>query len=186
MQFTITRVFITRAPLWRKFVITAIAAVTFATVYEVTIPDSKFAMRETVGTSGEFQAPVPGQRLVFTATAYCKGIVTTAGVAVQNGIAAADPSLLPVGSVIQLDSSDGIYDGIYNVLDTGPSVQGRLVDLYMWNCNEALTFGRQAVHLTVMRLGWNPRAITPSFMDRLFRREDQKQTLPSRPLPLAP
>ena len=178
--------FITRAPLWRKFAITTIAAVAFAAIYEVTILDSKFAMRETAGTSGELETPAPGRRLVFSATAYCKGIVTTAGVAVQNGVAAADPSLLPVGSVIQLDSSDGVYDGIYTVLDTGPSVQGRLVDLYMWNCNEALKFGRQAVHLTVLRLGWNPRAITPSFMERLFRREDQKETLPSRPLPLAP
>ena len=177
---------ITNASLWRKFAITAIAAVTFAAVYEVTIPDSKFAMRETTGTSGELQAPIPGQRVVFSATAYCKGIVTTAGVAVQNGVVAADPTLLPVGSIIQLDLADGGYSGIYTVLDTGPSVRGRLIDMYMWNCNEAMKFGRQPAHLTVLRLGWNPRAITPSFMDRLFRREDQKQTLPSRPLPLAP
>lgn len=177
---------ITEASFWRKCAITAVAAVAFVALYEVTIPDSKFAMRETAGTSGELEAPMPGQRLVFAATAYCKGIVTTSGVAVQSGVAAADPSLLPVGSVIQLDLQDGEYSGIYTVLDTGPSVQGRLVDLYMWNCNEAMRFGRQPVHLTVMRLGWNPRAITPSIVDRLFKRGEQKPTLPSRPLPLAP
>jgi 3D (Asp-Asp-Asp) domain-containing protein len=179
-------VLITGASLLRKFAITAVAAVAFVALYEVTIPDSKFAMREVAATSGELEPPAPGQRLLFAATAYCKGIVTTSGVAVQSGVVAGDPSLLPVGSVVQLDLPDGVYSGIYTVLDTGPSVQGRLVDLYMWNCNEALKFGRQAVHLTVLRLGWNPRAITPSFMDRLFKRGDQKPTLPSRPLPLAP
>jgi 3D (Asp-Asp-Asp) domain-containing protein len=178
-------VFISGGSLWRKIVITAIAAVAFAGVYEITIPDSKFAMRD-LGAADDEQSPVPGERLVFSATAYCKGLVTTSGVAAQNGVAAADPSLLPVGSVIRVDSSDGAYDGIYTVLDTGPSVQGRLIDVYMWNCNEALKFGRQAVHLTILRLGWNPRAITPSFMQRLFKRSQEQPTLPSRPLPLSP
>jgi len=27
----------------------------------------------------------------------------------------------------------------------------------MWNCNEALDFGRQPIRLTVLRLGWNPK-----------------------------
>ena len=77
------------------------------------------------------------------------------------------------------------YDGIYTVLDTGPSVQGRIVDLYIWNCNEALQFGRKAIHLTVLRLGWNPRATTPGFMDRFFKKPEPAP-LPSRPLPLDP
>jgi hypothetical protein len=36
----------------------------------------------------------------------------------------------------------------------------------------------------VLRLGWNPRATTPSFFDRLFKRGEQPP-LESRPLPLA-
>jgi 3D (Asp-Asp-Asp) domain-containing protein len=180
------RVFIVGSSLLRKALITAVAAGAFVALYEVTILDSKYAMRET--PEGTLQAPLPGERLMFTATAYCKGLLTTSGVAAQNGIAAADPSLLPVGSVIQMDSSDGSHDGIYAVLDTGPAVQGRQIDLYIWNCNEALKFGRQAVHLTVLRLGWNPRAVTPSFMDRLFKRGSAPAPppLPSRPLPFAP
>ena len=70
-------------------------------------------------------------------------------------------------------------------MDTGPSVQGREVDVYMWSCNEALQFGRRPIHLTVLRLGWNPRATTPSFLQRFFKRADQLEPLPSRPLPLA-
>src|SRR5437764_15333858 len=136
---------------WGKTIVTAIAAVAFASLYEVTILDSKYAAREA--TRHETMAlPVPGERVAFGATAYCKGMVTTSGVAVQSGVAAADPSLLPVGSVVQLDSTEERYDGIYTVLDTGPSVQGRIVDLYMWSCYEALRFGRQGVHLTVRRM----------------------------------
>ena len=58
-------------------------------------------------------------------------------------------------------------------MDTGPAVQGRQVDVYMWSCNEALQFGRKPIHLTVLRLGWNPRATTPSFLDRFFKRPDR-------------
>ena len=39
----------------------------------------------------------------------------------------------------------------------------------MWSCNEALEFGRQPIHLTVLRLGWNPRQTTPTFLDKLFK-----------------
>lgn len=177
---------ITGASLWRKVAVTAIAAVAFAAIYDVTIHDSNFFMREMEHDDGN-EAPAPGQRLTFAATAYCKGLATTSGVAAQAGVAAGDPSLLPIGSVIQLDTSDGKYDGIYTVLDTGPSVQGRALDLYMWNCYEALRFGRQTVHVTVLRLGWNPRAVTPSLLDRIFKRSDGKPSpLPSRPLPLSP
>jgi 3D (Asp-Asp-Asp) domain-containing protein len=181
-------VFIVGSSLLRKVLVTAVAAGAFVSLYEVTILDSKYAMRETASPDGAPQSPVPGERLMFAATAYCKGIVTTSGVAAQSGVAAADPAVLPVGSVIQMDSSDGSHDGIYTVLDTGPAVQGRQIDLYIWNCYEALKFGRQAVHLTVLRLGWNPRAVTPSFMDRLFKRGPAPvpPTLPSRPLPQAP
>src|SRR5262249_58722727 len=117
--------------------------------------------------------PLPGARLAFGARAYGKGLLTTAGVAVQSGIAAADPELLPVGSVIEIDSLPQKYSGIYTILDTGPSVQGRQIDVYMWNCNEALSFGRRPIHLNVLRLGWNPRATTPSFLDRIFKKPER-------------
>ena len=74
------------------------------------------------------------------------------------------------------------------VLDTGPGVQGRLVDLYMWSCNEALAFGRKDVRLTVLRLGWNPVATTPSLLDRLLNRSERpaRSPLPARPFPQIP
>jgi len=113
--------------------------------------------------------PTPGARLAFSATAYCKGETTASGSGVHAGIVAADPELLPVGSVVDIDSLPGHYNGIYSVLDTGPAVQGRQVDVYMWSCYEALEFGRQPIHLTVLRLGWSPRATTPTFLEKFFK-----------------
>jgi 3D (Asp-Asp-Asp) domain-containing protein len=156
--------------LWRKALVTIVAAVGFVSLYEATMLDS----RETVqDEAAQEPAPEPGARLSFTATAYCKGQVTAAGVAVQAGSAAADPSLLPLGSVIEVDARDSNYDGIYSVLDTGPAVKGGVIDIYMWSCHEALRFGRQPIQVTVLRLGWNPRATAPGFMDRLFKRATQ-------------
>jgi 3D (Asp-Asp-Asp) domain-containing protein len=166
---------------WRRGVATAVAACGFVSVYEVTILDSKYAARQAV-LRDTTARPSPGARLAFSATAYCKGIQTTSGVAVQTGIAAADPELLPVGSVIEVDSLPAKFNGVYTVLDTGPAIQGREIDIYMWSCNEALQFGRRPVHLTVLRLGWNPRATTPTFFDRVFKRPEPPP-LPARPLP---
>src|SRR6476659_7967781 len=167
---------------WRRAVVTAIAAVGFVSLYEVTALASKYVAR--LASLREASAPpLPGSRLAFSATAYCKGLLTASGVAVQSGVVAADPELLPVGSVIEVESLPPKYNGIYTVMDTGPAVQGRQIDVYMWSCNEALQFGRRPVHLNVLRLGWNPRATTPSLLERMFKRTEPTP-LPSRPLPL--
>ena len=113
--------------------------------------------------------------LRFTATAYCKGTTTASGVNVRTGIAAADPDLLPVGSVIQVYKLGERYNGIYRIMDTGPAVQGRHIDIYMWSCNEALELGRKDIGINVLRLGWNPKASTPTLIDRLFRQRELAQ-----------
>jgi len=129
-------------------------------------------------------APVPGARLDFSATAYCKGTTTASGAEVRTGIAAADDSILPVGSVVNVASDNIRYNGVYTIMDTGPRVQGRLLDLYMWSCHEALAFGRKPIQVTVLRLGWNPQASTPGLIDRLFRRRERARA--DLPPPAAP
>ena len=174
---------------WRKAIVTSVAAICFVSLYEVTALDSKYVAR--LATFRDASAlPLPGSRLAFSATAYCKGITTASGVPAQSGVAAADPELLPVGSVVEIDSLPQKYNGIYTVMDTGPSVQGRHVDVYMWSCNEALQFGRRPIEINVLRLGWNPKASTPTLVDRLFRQREAAiqlepaGTLPSRPIEL--
>src|SRR5262245_7842654 len=121
-------------------------------------------------------APVPGARLDFSATAYCKGSTTAAGTQPRTGVAAADDSILPAGRGIDAATDHQRYNGVYAIMDTAPRVQGRLLDLYMWNCNEALAFGRKPIQVTVLRLGWNPQASTPGLIDRLFRRRERART----------
>jgi len=163
----------------RKILATATAALTFALLYEVTTLDSRYAARQAELRDGP---PAPGARLRFEATAYCKGTTTASGVNVRTGIAAADPELLPVGSVIQIDRLGERYNGIYTIMDTGPRVQGRHIDIYMWSCHEALDLGRRWIQVTVLRLGWNPKASTPRLIDRLFhQRERAMESPPAAP-----
>jgi 3D (Asp-Asp-Asp) domain-containing protein len=174
---------------WRKVVVTAIVAVAFVSLYEATMLDPREIIEPGIAATTIMPAPEPGARLSFVATAYCKGLTTQAGVAVQAGIAASDPALLPIGSIVEVDTPDSRYDGIYSILDTGPAVEGAEIDIYMWSCHEALKFGRKPIRLTVLRLGWNPRATAPGFMNRLFRHLEQPadsdaRALPSRPLPV--
>jgi 3D (Asp-Asp-Asp) domain-containing protein len=147
--------------LTRKLAATCGAVLGFVLLYEVTALDSKTTAAHEVEVR-ETAWPRPGARLRFHATAYCKGTTTASGTAVRTGIAAADPLLLPVGSVIQIDSLSPRYNGIYTVMDTGPAVQGREIDIYMWNCTEALDFGRRSIAINVLRLGWNPKASAPA------------------------
>ena len=163
---------------WRKLMVTFVAIVGFVLVYEVTMFDSRDAARE----GGNPTAPA-GARLQFNATAYCKGTTTASGAAVRTGIAASDPAILPVGSVVNVTTDEVKYNGVYTIMDTGPKVQGRLLDIYMWSCHEALAFGRKPVQVTVLRLGWNPNQSSPSLIDRLFRRrEAARTTTPTAPV----
>jgi len=156
--------------LWRKLVALIIAVTGFVFLYETRSIDST-ALQALMGD----RKPDGGSRLPYSATAYCKGQTTASGVGVRTGIAAADAGLLPVGSVLNVATGDARYSGVYTVMDTGPKVQGRLLDLYMWSCHEALRFGRRQVQVTVLRLGWDPKASSPSLIDRLFRGREAKR-----------
>jgi 3D (Asp-Asp-Asp) domain-containing protein len=164
-----------------KLVATCGAVFGFWMLYEVTTLDSRYAARQAE-LREETALPAPGLRLRFAATAYCRGETTASGAAVRTGVAAADPTLLPVGSVVQVESLGPKYSGIYTVMDTGPRVVGRHIDIYMWNCDEAVLFGRRSVQLRVLRLGWNPRA-SGSHEDVLFRRREAEPPRPVVPQP---
>ena len=164
----------------RKAAALCVAVVGFVLLYETRMLDSQRLAWQAV--FGAEQEPEPGARLPFSATAYCKGTTTASGVRVRTGVAAADPQLLPVGSVVQVAVGDSKYSGVYTVMDTGPAVQGRLLDLYVWSCHEAVRFGRRPVQVTVLRLGWDPQASSPTLIQRLFKRREANRRAP-RPVP---
>jgi 3D (Asp-Asp-Asp) domain-containing protein len=168
---------------WRKLLATLVVVTAFVLLYQATILDSRFALTQLVRTGNVEPPPRPGTTLQFSATAYCKGTTTASGVNVRSGIAAADPELLPVGSVIHVNAPGARHDGVYTIMDTGPTVHGRHLDLYMWSCKEALAFGRLGVSIVVLRLGWSPQASTPTIIDRLFRRREADLRKNPPPLP---
>jgi 3D (Asp-Asp-Asp) domain-containing protein len=175
----------------RRIAVAAAAALGFVLLYESPILDSQYmpfrrqAGAEVAGPGvpdpEDVATPAPGVRLRYRATAYCKGTTTASGTAIRTGIAAADPALLPVGSVIQVEGLGTRYDGIYTILDTGPKVRGRQIDVYMWNCNEALAFGRRSLTINVLRLGWNPRVSTPERVAPEFQRRERERANEASP-----
>ncbi len=167
---------------WRKAVAVIVLILGLLLIFEIEMFDSQYAaFQQMVREDGP---PPPGSRLRFRTTAYCKGQTTASGVGVRTGIAAADPQILPVGTVLNIATGDPRYNGVYTVMDTGPKVQGRVLDIYMWSCHEALRFGRKETEVTVLRLGWDPRASSPRLIDRLFRgREARRVPPPAAPPP---
>ena len=166
----------------RKVIATFVVAVVFVFFQQTATRDSRSeATATTVAES--VVLPQAGARMQFQATAYCKGETTASGVGVRTGIAAADPAILPVGSVVRLETQHARYSGVWTVMDTGPAVRGRSVDLYLWSCKEALQFGRRSVRLTVLRLGWSPENSIPGLVDSLFRKReaDAKKSAPETP-----
>jgi len=168
----------------RKAIVTCGVALTLVFFYETTARDSRYSESDGDLPLAALH-PQAGTSLQFTATAYCRGVTTASGVGVRTGVAAADPALLPVGSVVRLETPNPRYSGVWTVMDTGPAVKGRIVDLYLWSCTEALEFGRRPVRVTVLRLGWNPQNSVPGLIDSLFRKREADRKTPAPPVPPA-
>lgn len=103
--------------------------------------------------------PARGQR--FEATAYtafcntgCTGVTAT-GLDVSNTIyapsgrrvIAADPAVLPLGSVVTVSLSNGVAFEA-EVADVGGAIRGNRIDILTASKAEAVRFGRQAVTIT--------------------------------------
>jgi 3D (Asp-Asp-Asp) domain-containing protein len=84
----------------------------------------------------------------FRATAYCLRGRTASGGGVRRGIVAADPRVLPLGTRIYINA--GGYSGTYTVTDTGGVIKGRILDIWVPSCSEAMRFGRRNISVSVL------------------------------------
>lgn len=84
----------------------------------------------------------------FRATAYCLQGRTASGGGVRRGIVAADPRVLPLGTRIQI--SAGAYSGTYTVADTGGAIRGKILDIWVPSCGEAVRFGRKTIAVSIV------------------------------------
>ncbi|HEU4884224.1 MAG TPA: 3D domain-containing protein [Longimicrobium sp.] len=105
---------------------------------------------ETADRRDEF--PVQ-RRLEMRSTAYCLRGTMRTGVRVRDGMAAGDPSVLPLGSVVRVSHPDGRLIGIFVIMDTGGAIRGNKIDLWFDSCREASDWGIRSVVAEVLDIG---------------------------------
>ena len=88
----------------------------------------------------------------FKATAYCIKGITKSGVPVAPGHVAADPRIIPLGSMIYVESP--LMSGIYQVTDTGRLIKGKIIDIFIPSYGKSIEFGRRNVRVKVLRYGY--------------------------------
>jgi 3D (Asp-Asp-Asp) domain-containing protein len=87
--------------------------------------------------------------LRMLATAYCDRGPTKSGVHAREGIVAADPRRLPLGTRVRIVSPPRLR-GVYSVLDSGSEIKGRDLDIFMASCGRAKRFGKREVVVRVL------------------------------------
>lgn len=89
----------------------------------------------------------------FQATAYCVTGITKSGAWTELGIVAADPNVIPLGSMIYLESP--VMSGVYQVMDTGRLIKGKIIDIYIPSYELCREFGRRNVRIRILRYGFD-------------------------------
>jgi 3D (Asp-Asp-Asp) domain-containing protein len=111
---------------------------------------------EFASTSSAFNGSMSSKLLKsedFSATAYCVTGLTASGIPVEPGHAAADPKVIPLGSVIYVETP--LMSGIYQVMDTGALIKGKIIDIFIPSYESCVEFGRRMVKVKVLRYGFN-------------------------------
>lgn len=104
----------------------------------------------TASTPTEYKA-------VYTmkATAYTYGEDggnrTATGIRPYRGVVAVDPSVIPLGSKLYIETSDGSF--VYGnavAADTGGAIKGNRVDIFFESNGECISFGRRTVNVYII------------------------------------
>ncbi len=83
---------------------------------------------------------------VALVTGYCIQGRTALGTPTRWGVVAADPSLLPLGTRLQIEG----FQEEFVVADTGSAVKGNWIDVYFPNSADAYSFGIQTRRVTIL------------------------------------
>lgn len=87
-----------------------------------------------------------GDTELFDATAYSIEGKTASGKQAREGICAADPDVLPLGSRVRVHDA-GAYSGECEIADTGRAIKGREIDIYLASDRAAKEFGKKKVRV---------------------------------------
>ena len=83
-----------------------------------------------------------GTRIPVQLTAYCLRGYTRTGEPVREGVVAADPRLFPLRRYVDVFLGKRRM-GRYYVGDSGSAVRGRILDIWLPDCADAIRFGRR-------------------------------------------
>ena len=95
------------------------------------------------------------KKLTVTATAYtaAAGNKTASGRPAQYGVISVDPSVIPLGTRLYVESTDDGKSWQYGYCvagDTGGAVKGNKIDLFYNSKNECLQFGRRSAIVYIL------------------------------------
>lgn len=77
--------------------------------------------------------------------------ISASGMQMSRGVVAVDPSVIPMGTKLYIESLDSYPDYGFAVAgDTGGAIKGNKVDLFMDSRSEALQFGRRKVKVYIL------------------------------------
>lgn len=98
------------------------------------------------------------RRVTMNASAYTAGLcctgkspghplygITASGRHVEHGIVAVDPRVIPLGTRLYVDGY-----GFALAADTGSAIRGYKIDLFMYNLDDALRFGRRDITVFIL------------------------------------
>ena len=95
-----------------------------------------------------------GYRNVLTCDAYAyylPGNKTASGLPAQVGHIAVDPKVIPLGTKLYIEAADGSWTYGYAIAaDTGSSIKGNKIDLFMGSYNETIKFGRRTANVYIL------------------------------------
>lgn len=116
-------------------------------VEPATQPAETEAYTETYTEPAAESSYTAGGWMNFTATAYdpTVGDTTRMGTPARVGVVAVDPSVIPLGSIVEIEGY-----GTYSAEDTGGAINGNRIDIFLSSHSEAINFGVRSVRVRIL------------------------------------
>ncbi|MBQ8526808.1 MAG: G5 domain-containing protein [Clostridia bacterium] len=77
--------------------------------------------------------------------------ITATGTQAAYGTVAVDPRVIPLGSKLYIETTDGSFVyGYATAADTGGAIKGNKVDLFFPSYNDCMSFGRRSVRVYIL------------------------------------
>ena len=78
--------------------------------------------------------------------------LTASGTKIRPGVVAVDPGVIPLGTKLYIESTDGTSDyGYATAEDKGGAIKGNKIDLYLETAQEVRKFGRRTVKVYILK-----------------------------------